>query len=99
MSEAGWFGLRRRTPLREEKWVMGSAGKQTNQPQFKENEAKQTLLELIGMMIEWNERRKTINGECLVWLNGAPSGSAVSEINQFLFCWPAVRHQKQELND
>ena len=29
-------------------------------------------------------------------MNGAPSASAVSEINQFFFCGPAVRPQKED---
>ena len=62
---------------------------------------------------EWRERSEESNW--LNWLkemkemksmrherrerNEKPSESAVSEINQFFFCWPAVRHQKEELND
>ena len=43
------------------------------------------------------------NGICCAMeektMNGAPSASAVSEINQFHFSSPAARDEEMELND
>ena len=53
--------------------------------------SKLNLLErqFMNVMNEWS-------GEIDCLRNGKPSASAVSEINQFFFCGPAVRPQKED---
>ena len=91
-------------------WVNGWASSQWLRPrrQTKHQTNKALKSEWIDCGLTWaefnnlwNEMEKLLNeaDQSHQSMNGAPSASAVSEINQFFFCWPAVRHQKEELND
>ena len=85
-------------------WVMGGGtanGSAAKREQTNKQHFIQSMKTKKGSAVGFGGSQLTeeVDGAKGKPTNATPSESAVSEINQFFFCWPAVRHQKEELND